>query len=126
MSMEGLPSAAFVTFGRSDGMSFTFVPSAFVRSFDCFLSVITMRYEELDEESLMPKATVELSLSPLITVMYEVFASPGFAATREQSIWLLSQVLDLTSPVFVSTIMPCAHTRLPGSTTAPSPSCSTA
>ena len=61
MSIDGLPSLASVTFGRSAGMSATFSPVAFFRSFDT--SVSTMRYEVPEEfESFTPNATVELSL----------------------------------------------------------------
>ena len=61
MSIDGLPSLASVTFGRSAGMSATFSPVAF--SFDLDTSVSTMRYEVPEEfESFTPNATVELSL----------------------------------------------------------------
>ena len=63
MSIDGLPSLASVTFGRSAGMSATFSPVAFFRAFDLDTSVSTIRYEVPEEfESFTPNATVELSL----------------------------------------------------------------
>ncbi len=62
MSIDGLPSFASVTFGKSAGTSSTFVPVAFVRSFDFDTIVSTIKYEVPAEfESFTPNASVALS-----------------------------------------------------------------